>query len=65
MNLILLATVFGLVALYLFFYVTFAAHASSANTLAQQITYRNLIIGAITKKLSLVYTIQQMQKGQS
>jgi hypothetical protein len=60
-----LVTVIGLVALYLFFYLTFTAHANSVNSLSQQIAYRNLIIGAITKKLSLIYTIQQMQKGQS
>lgn len=64
-NLILLITVVGLVGLYIFFYLTFADHANSVNILAQQIAYRNLIIGAITKELSLVYTIQQMQKGAS
>jgi len=57
--------VVGLVGFYIFFYLTFTNHANSVNTLAQQIAYRNLIIGAITKELSLVYTIQQMLKGQS
>lgn len=56
-------TVIGLVGLYIFFYFTFTNHSDTVNTLAQQIAYRNLIIGAITKELSFVYTIQQMQNG--
>jgi hypothetical protein len=53
-NLILLVTILGLVALYIFFYLTFTGHSTSVNTLTSQIAYRNLIIGAITKELSLV-----------
>ena len=58
-------TFLGLLALYIFFCLTFIGHANNLNSMAGQIGYSNLISGAVAKEYSLLLSLQQMRQGQS
>jgi hypothetical protein len=64
-NLILLISMIGLIVMYITYYFLFCGHYQSVQALTSEIAYQNLIIGSVTKELSLLYDLQQIVAGGS
>jgi len=54
---ILLCNIVGLIAIYITYYVIFTAHNNNIQTMTSQVAYQNLIIGSVTKQLSLMSSL--------
>lgn len=65
MNCILFVSMVGLLALYITFFVIFTRHNNAILGMTEEIAYQNLIIGSITKEVSLINTLNQMAAGSS
>lgn len=65
MNIILILGVIGFLVLYVVYFLILSLHVASISPFAQEISSQNLIIGSLSKELSLLKSLQLMGSGSS